>query len=294
MNFFKNVATFHKDVFTKIAINKSIFLIIAVIFLFGDFFKYLEPLLASGFLTEDSTALYFLKWPLYGFVLLSYIIKPCIYSLYFYRKDKTISKPRAFFKPVLNMRMYGIYIFLLISMLMAFSLSLKFVDDLSSVVMDEGKVLLDPQATNAEKEAIFNTSNKFIEAFNSTSGFEMILSISTFAILLSLIYFAFVFSIPLVVKSKKYGFFKSMKISFLAVFKNFGTFLFTIILVQFIGLLIPAFLSTYISADIINNLIDWNIHYLARPINALYDSLILFYIIIGLEKFILTKEKNDV
>ena len=49
MNFFKSVSLFHKDVFTKIGLNKKFFLIVAAFLLFADFLNYLEPILASGF-----------------------------------------------------------------------------------------------------------------------------------------------------------------------------------------------------------------------------------------------------
>lgn len=294
MNFFKSVSLFHKDVFTKIGLNKKFFLIVAAFLLFADFLNYPEPILASGFVGDNAGVITVLKWPLYILIVLAYLVKPCLYSMYFYRKDNSISHFRAYFKPVYNFRMYAIYIICIIGILVSFSLSLKFLKEITDVFTEYLKIMMDNNLTSAAKEAMLKDVGNIYEAYQKTSIFELIMSVVTFLVLISLTGSILIFSIPLVVKSNKYGLFYSIKTSFKAVFNNFGTFLFTIGLVYFAWAFVPALLSTILPQEFLDLLIGFKFNYLIRPLDALYEAVVFFYVIIGLEKFILTNAKNDV
>ena len=294
MNFLKNALTFHKDVFIKINMNKSFFLLAAFIFLVGDFISYLEPQMSQSFKDKHSEGLGFKEWGFYILMLLNYVMLPCLYSMYFYRKDKSISKIRAYFKPLINARMYTIFILVVIAMLGLFSFSISMLPDLVAGLSESVKVYLDPTATIEMKESVFLENGIFMQAYEKTSGFSLFLAFFSFIVGSIIVYGGFIFSMPLVVKSKKYKAFSSIKTSVVAFFKNIGTIVMTLGIIYLIWIFTPVLMNFILPESLLDLYTTLKLNYLARPVNALVHTLIFFYVIISLEKFILTNEKNSV
>jgi hypothetical protein len=294
MNFLKNALNFHKDVFIKISLNKSFFILAAFIFLIGDFITYLEPQMSQVFKDKRGEGLGIQEWGFYILMLLNYIMLPCLYSMYFYRKDKTVSKLRAYFRPLINGRMYAIFILIVIAMLGLFSFSISMVPELVTGLSESVKVYLDPTVSTEMKEAVFLENGIFMNAYDKTSGFSLFLAFFSFFVGSIIVYGAFIFSMPLVVKSKKYKAFSSMKTSVVAFFKNFGTILLTLGVVYLVWVFTPVLMNLILPESLLDLYTTLKLNYLSRPVNSLVHALIFFYVIISLEKFILTNEKNSV
>jgi len=295
MNFLINILTFHGNVGEKIKNNISFFILAAFIYLFADFVSFLQPLLLNSFSTDANAFWVYGRWILYFFTLLSYLTTACILSLYFKRKDTTNSKIKNYFKPIINYRVYLVYAVLVIALPVALSVGIRFVPEVEAILSTAMKVLALPENVHLNDDGKFNIiiqNAEIIKIVESISIWQILGSILAFFSVLFCAYSAFVFALPLIIKDRSFGVFKALATSFKAVFNNLGVFLFTVLMMLIIKYLVPVILTDVMPSSVMIFITDYYINYTGRIISAIYDAFFLFYIIVGLEMFVLTNDKK--
>jgi hypothetical protein len=234
----------------------------------------------------------FIKWALFGAIWLAYFVSASLFSVYFVRKDKNISKLRAYLKPLVNMRVYGAYFFMVFGLLFSVFLSTKFLPAITEFLGEGLKILVNPAIESDKKLSAWLASPLFTMALENTAAWQWFMAVVSFIGVIITVAMGFVFALPLVVKSKSNTLMASFKKSFNGAKANFALFFFTIILMVLFKYLIPSSLDMILPESFTNMLINNNIHYATRPIVSLYDAFLFFYVIIGLEKFVLTNDKK--
>lgn len=294
MNFIKNMFGFHADVLKKIRLNKLFFLFAAAMYLVSDFIVYLQPIMSGYFANPDdmSFSSIFIKWALFGAIWLAYFVSASLFSVYFVRKDKNVSKLRAYLKPLVNMRVYGAYFFMVFGLLFSVFLSTKFLPAITDFLGEGLKILVNPAIESDKKFSAWLASPLFTLAIENTAAWQWFMAVVSFIGVIITVAMGFVFALPLVVKSKSNTLIASFKKSFNGAKSNFALFLFTIVFMVLLKYLIPSSLDMILPESFTNMLINNNIHYATRPIVSLYDAFLFFYVIIGLEKFVLTNDKK--
>lgn len=294
MNFIKNMFGFHADVLKKISLNKLFFLFAAGMYLISDFIVYLQPIMSGYFADPDdmSVSSIFIKWGLFGAMWLAYFVSASLFSVYFVRKDKSISKLKAYLKPLVNMRVYGAYFFMVFGILFSFFISTKFLPEVTDFLGEGLKVLTNPAIESDKKMTVWLSSPSFINATENTAAWQWFLAFISLVGVLVTVAMSFAFALPLVVKSKSNTLFSSFKKSFNGAKSNFALFFFTIILMVILKYLVPAALDMILPTSVIEMLMNNSLHFASRPIVSLYDAVLFFYVVIGLEKFVLTNDKK--
>lgn len=284
MNFLQDTIQFHKSVFQKIVLNKLFFIFLMGFYLLADMLKYYQPYLNSYLKNENLTFLdSFVNFLVGLTIIIAYMSYACLWSLYFKRKEKTKDKIKAFFAPLINFRLYVVYFSFVFLIVLGLSLSIRFIPELNSIFNESLKIFTDKSnsgMSEQERIALIFASEKILTIYNEISVFQMIGALITFFISIIIAYCSIIFSLPLVLKSKSNKAFKSIKISIQSVFSNFKIFILTI----GFYFLLKAILESLVS----------DIDFLNKVIPIILDSVLFFYIVIGLENFILTKEKNSV
>ncbi len=284
MNFLQDTIQFHKSVFQKIVLNKLFFIFLMGFYLLADMLKYYQPYLNSYLKNENLTFLdSFVNFLVGLTIIIAYMSYACLWSLYFKRREKTKDKIKAFFAPLINFRLYVVYFSFVFLIVLGLSLSIRFIPELNSIFNESLKIFTDKSnsgMSEQERIALIFASEKILTIYNEISVFQMIGALITFFISIIIAYCSIIFSLPLVLKSKSNKAFKSIKISIQSVFSNFKIFILTI----GFYFLLKAILESLVS----------DIDFLNKVIPIILDSVLFFYIVIGLENFILTKEKNSV
>jgi hypothetical protein len=294
MNFIKNLFGFHVDVLKKIGLNKLFFLFAAGMYLLSDFIIYLQPLMSAYFSdpTEVSLSSIAIKWGLFLGIWISYFVSASLLSVYFIRKDKTLSKFKYYLKPLINMRVYGAYIFMVFGILFSFFIATKFLPAVTDFLSEGFNIAANKTIEDGQKLSAWLSSPKMKIALEDTAFWQWILALLSFVGVLITVSMSFAFALPLVIKSKSNTLYASIKRSFKGASENFALFFFTLILMLLLKYLVPATLELMLPASFLELLANNNAIYATRPIVALYDALLLFYLIIGLEKFVLTNVKK--
>lgn len=295
MNFIKNVFSFHADVIKKINLNKLFFLFAALMYLASDFITYLMPTMSNYFANpqdENGISGALLKWVLFFAVWLAYFVTASLLTVYFIRKDKSRSKFKAYLSPLINMRVYGAYFFFVFGIMFSLFIATKFLPAITDFMSEGFKIAADNKVTSDLKMTTWLSSPLLQQALDNTAFWQWILAIISFITVLLTVAMSFVFALPLVVKSKSNTLYASLKKSFNGVKNNFAMFLFTILTMVVLKYLIPTLLDTVIPESLIATLVEHGVHYATRPLVSLYDALLFFYVIVGLEKFILTNDKK--
>lgn len=291
MNYLKNVLEFHLEVFKKISTNLYFFIFVYLVYLASDIVIYYQTTQGptSAFADHskmiDLSSVALINWGIYIFVFLSYLVTPCLLSLYYSKQHAPNSsiweKVKTYLKPVINFRMYLVYSLFLLSIAFSFSVGVRFIPEVVNgfipAILEYVKLHND---ANLSAQAIENSKiiNDFIATILSVKWYEWFMFVFSIITIILFGFSAFIFSLPLVIKSKNNGFFHSIKLSFKYVFNNFAYFTLTILLFLLIKLLVYAF--------------TFEISYVGKLISIFFSSLFLFYIIVGLEKFILEKRKK--
>jgi hypothetical protein len=296
MNFIKNVFSFHADVFKKISLNKGFFLFATIMYLVSDFIIYLQPLMSNYFsdTVDGGFGDMFLKWGLFILMWMAYFVSASLYSTYFIRREKNLSKFKYYLKPMFNMRVYGVYFFFVFGLLLAFVIATKFLPAVSDFLSEGLKILVDNKISSEEKLNHWLSSPSFIAAIEKTSIWQWVASFLSFILIVLGAAMSFMFALPLVVKNKSNSWFYSIKTSFNGAQNNFSMFFFTIIFMILFKYIGPMIFELAIPVKLMELLVENGFNYLTRPLVSLYDALLLFYVIIGFEKFILTIDKNNV
>src|SRR5690606_41581374 len=121
---------------------------------------------------------------------------------------------------------------------------------------------------------------EYIDDLVNIQWYNWTMAAVTFLSVLLIGFSFFVFALPLVIKSKSNGFFYSIKNSFKGIFTNFKLFISTILLFLLLRLIAISVLSTY------------DIPYVNKLVSVFFATIFIFYIIVGLEKFVLEKIKK--
>lgn len=294
MNFIKNMFGFHADVLKKISLNKLFFLFAAGMYLVSDFIVYLQPVMSGYFSNPEdmSVSSIFIKWGLFVLIWLAYFVSASLLSVYFVRKDKSVSKVKAYLKPLVNMRVYGAYFFMVFGILFSFFIATKFLPAVTDFLGEGLKVLTNPAIEADKKMGAWLTSPSFTNAVENTAAWQWFLAFVSFIGVLLTVAMSFAFALPLVIKSKSNTLYSSFKRSFTGAKSNFALFFFTIILMVILKYLVPASLDMILPSSVLEMLINNNLHFATRPLVSLYDAVLFFYVIIGLEKFVLTNDKK--
>lgn len=293
MNFIKNVFSFHADVLKKINLNKTFFLFAAAMYLISDFVVYLQPTM-SGYFTNPETGVSgsFTKWILFVAIWLSYFVSASLLSVYFVRKDKNVSKIKSYLKPLINMRVYGAYFFMVFGIIFSFFIATKFLPAITDFLSEGLKIAINQEIPSEEKMNTWMASPLLNNAIENTAFWQFLLAVISFFGVLLTVAMSFVFTLPLVVKSKQNTLFSSLKRSFNGTKNNLSLFLFTIIAMVVLKYLAPALLDMLLPQSLIEKMVENGVHFATRPIVSLYDALLFFYVIVGLEKFVLTNDKK--
>lgn len=295
MNFIKNIVSFHADVIKKISINKGFFLIAAAMYLLSDFIVFLQPIMSSYFSNPETDAGFtgiFIKWGLFIAIWMAYFVSASLLSVYFVRKDKNSSKIKYYLKPLINMRVYGTYFFLVFGMLFSFFIATKFLPEVANFISEGVRILTDTTIADDQKMNAWMASPILKQTLENTAIWQWILAIISFIGVLLAVAMSVLFTLPLVVKSKGNTLYSSLKRSFNGTKSNFIVFLFTILLMIVLKYLIPSLLDVVLPPSFIELMLENGVHYATRPIVSLYDALLFFYVIVGLEKFVLTNDKK--
>jgi len=284
MTFLHDTIQFHKSVFQKIALNKIFFIFLMGFYLLADMLKYYQPYLSIYLKNENLTFMdSFINFLVGLTIIIAYMSYACLWSLYFKRREKTKDKLKAFFAPLINFRLYVVYFSFVFIIILGLSLSIRFIPELNLIFNEALKIFTDKANSGLsedERIALIFASEKILTMYNEINIFQMIGALITFFTSIIMAYFAIIFSLPLVLKNKSNKAFKSMKTSIQSVFTNFKLFILTI--------------GIYLLLKTIGESIVSDIDVLNKVIPIILDSILFFYIVIGLENFILTKEKNSV
>lgn len=282
MVFIKNSLNFHKEVFEKIQLNIKFFLFLSFFYLMVDILKYYQPLITEGFKEGDVGFLQSLTNLLIGFVLLlGYLSYACLWNVYFKRNESITLKIKAFFSTLLNFRMYIVYFMLILSILLGISLGIRFIPEVNELITEIVSIFTsveNSELKDEDKLALVFESKKIIDIYNNISPFQIILAFTTFLVSVLMGYLSFLFALPLVIRDKSNKAFSSMKKSLISSLKNFPVLFLTVILVY----ILKSIIESYV--------VDLN--YVNKIVPILFDSVLFFYIVIGLEKFILTNDKK--
>lgn len=282
MVFIKNSLNFHKEVFEKIQLNIKFFLFLSFFYLMVDILKYYQPLITEGFKEGDVGFLQSLTNLLIGFVLLlGYLSYACLLNVYFKRNESMTLKIKAFFSTLLNFRMYIVYFMLILSILLGISLGIRFIPEVNELITEIVSIFTsveNSELKDEDKLALVFESKKIIDIYNNISPFQIILAFTTFLVSVLMGYLSFLFALPLVIRDKSNKAFSSMKKSLISSLKNFPVLFLTVILVY----ILKSIIESYV--------VDLN--YVNKIVPILFDSVLFFYIVIGLEKFILTNDKK--
>lgn len=282
MVFIKNSLNFHKEVFEKIQLNIKFFLFLSFFYLMVDILKYYQPLITEGFKEGDVGFLQSLTNLLIGFVLLlGYLSYACLWNVYFKRNESMTLKIKAFFSTLLNFRMYIVYFMLILSILLGISLGIRFIPEVNELITEIVSIFTsveNSELKDEDKLALVFESKKIIDIYNNISPFQIILAFTTFLVSVLMGYLSFLFALPLVIRDKSNKAFSSMKKSLISSLKNFPVLFLTVILVY----ILKSIIESYV--------VDLN--YVNKIVPILFDSVLFFYIVIGLEKFILTNDKK--
>lgn len=295
MNLIKNVFGFHADVLKKISLNKIFFLFAAFMYLLSDFIVFLQPTIAEYFKDPNNKGDFtsgILSWGLFFSLWLAYFVSASLLSVYFVRKDKDKSKIKFYLKPLINMRVYGAYFFMVFGLLFSFFIATKFLPEISDFLTEGLKIAVNKDIASDAKMSAWIASPTYKHAIENTAIWQLVLSAISFIAILLTVAMSFVFALPLVIKSKGNTLYSSLKRSFTGSKNNITTFLFTIITMILLKYLVPATLGMILSDNFIAMLIDHGVHFATRPIVSLYDAFLFFYVIVGLEKFVLTNDKK--
>lgn len=282
MEFIRNVLGFHRDVFLKIKSNGLFFIFLIAFYLGSDFLKHYQAELTSRFIGGDSGFLQALTNLTIGIVLLiSYLSYACLWSVYFKRRESLIVKSKAFFGTLLNFRMYIVYFTLIFSILLGVSLGFRSIPALDAIINEAINIANSKEAielSSDDKLSLILNSVKVTELLNNISGYQIAIALLLFITAFLAGYLSFLFSLPLVIRDKTSKAFASLKTSLTESVRNLPT----IILTIFIFFIFKLFIETYVlEFDYINKIVP-----------VLLDSILFFYIVIGLEKFILTNVKK--
>jgi len=298
MNFIKTVFSFHADVLKKISLNKVFFLFAALMYLTSDFVVYLQPILSQYFANSDETngsiISILIQAILFVVLWLSYLVSASLFSVYFVRKDKSVSKLKYYLKPLVMMRVYFAYFFMVFGLLFSFFIATKFLPAVTDFISEGFRILVNKEIVSEDKLGVWLSSPTMTYAIENTAAWQVILAILSFIGVLLIVSMSFVFALPLVVKSKKNTLFASFKKSFNGNKDNFGLFVFTILGMVILKYFVPSALSLTLPPSFMEMIYENGLHYASRPIISLYDAWLFFYVIIGLEKFVLTNPKNNV
>lgn len=282
MVFMRNSLNFHKEVFEKIQLNIKFFLFLCFFYLMVDILKYYQPLLTNGFKEGDVGFLQSLINLSIGFILLlGYLSYACLWNVYFKRNESMFVKFKTFFSTLLNFRMYIVYFILIFSILLGISLGLRFIPEINELITEVLSIFTSVENAalkDEDKLALVFESKKIIDIYNNISPFQVILAFTTFLVSVFMGYLSFLFALPLVIRDKSNKAFSSLKRSLISSLKNFPVLLLTIILFY----ILKSIIESYV--------IEFN--YVNKIVPILFDSVLFFYIVIGLEKFILTNDKK--
>jgi hypothetical protein len=295
MNFIKNILSFHADVIRKIKINKGFFLFAATMYLLSDFIVFLQPIMSSYFSNPETDAGFasiFIKWGLFIAIWMAYFVSASLLSVYFVRKDKNISKIKYYLKPLINMRVYGTYFFLVFGMLFSFFIATKFLPEVANFISEGVRILSDATIADDQKMDAWMASPVLTQTLENTAIWQWLLATISFVGVLLALSMSILFTLPLVVKNKGNTLYSSLKRSFNGAKSNFVVFLFSVLLMIVLKYLVPSLLDTVLPSSFIEMMIENRVHYATRPLVSLYDALLFFYVIIGLEKFVLTNDKK--
>lgn len=295
MNFLNNTLDFHKSVIEKIKLNMGFFVLVAFIYLFSDFVLFLQPLMIDGFTNQTDGVMYYAKWVLYVATLMSYLTTACLLSLYFKRKNKDESRIKNYLKPLISYKVYLTYAILILTIPLAISLSIRFVPQIEELFNKAMVILSSPENASLNEEAKFDLmfrNPEIVNIFNGIQLWQVIACTVTFFVTLLAGYAAFVFTLPMIVRDKSIGFFKSIKMSFMAVINNFAVFSLTILLILILKAIIPILFVNILPPSVMSFIETYYLNYSGRFFSALIDAVFLFYIVIGLEKFVLTNDKK--
>jgi hypothetical protein len=250
--------------------------------------------MSSYFANPDdmSVSSILIKWGLFIAIWFAYFVSASLLSVYFVRKDKNASKLKAYLKPLVNMRVYGAYFFMVFGILFSFFISTKFLPEITDFIGEGFKILTNPSIADDQKMTAWLASPLFTNAIENTAAWQWFLAVVSFIGVLITVAMSFAFALPLVVKSKSNTLFSSFKKSFNGAKNNFALFLFTVILMVVLKYLVPSLLDMILPESFIQMLLDNSVHFATRPLVSLYDALLFFYVIIGLEKFVLTTDKK--
>lgn len=294
MSYLKTTKEFHIDVFKRIKDNFKFFIYAYLIYLASDIIIYYQSQIngvnsiytdAEKLSTFSSNSI--IGWVMLFFIWFAYLATPCLLSLYYGIKNNaklnTKEKVKSYCKPLLNFRMYLVYAIFILSIPTALSMGLRFIPEVVNGIMPSiqeyvkilsNSEIQDVQAALMESEVVQNYINEVL----SIQWYSWVMAAITFLIVLLFGFSTFVFALPLVIKSKSNGFFYSIKNSFKGVFSNFKLFLSTILMFLLIRFIV--IVAVY------------NIPYFNKLVSVFFATIFIFYIIVGLEKFVLEKIKK--
>lgn len=294
MSYLKTTTQFHCDVFKRIKENIKFFSYAYLIYLASDIIIYYHSQMnginsmysdAENLSTFSSTSI--MGWVMLVFIWFAYLATPCLLSLFYGIKNNaklnTKEKVKSYLKPLLNFRLYLVYAVFIISIPAALGMSLRFIPEVINGLMPSiqeyvkilsDKNIQDVQVALMDSEVVKN----YIEAILNIQWYNWTMAVITFLTIIFLGFSAFVFALPLVIKSKSNGFFYSVKNSFKGVFSNFRLFFSTIIVFLLIRFIATAAV--------------YNIPYVNKLVSVFFATIFIFYIIVGVEKFVLEKIKK--
>lgn len=284
MVFIKNCFNFHIDVFQKIMLNLKFFIFLFSFYLVIDILKFYQPVLASGFKEEDIDFLQSLiNLGIGSILMVAYLSYASLWAVYFKRNENFITKLKSFFSVLFNFRMYIVYFMFIIIIIIGLSLSLRFLPEVNELLTEVLKVFTSEEnklLNDSDKISIILNSNEILSIYNEITIYQKIAASFTFIMAVVISYFSFLFSLPLVIMNKSNKAFHSIKRSILSCFLNLHFLIFTII-------------AFFILSSFIESLF-LEIDYLNKAVPVFLNSILFFYIVIGLEKFVLTNDKNSV
>lgn len=294
MSYLKTTKEFHIDVFKRIKDNFKFFIYAYLIYLVSDIIIYYNSQMNGvNSIYKDAEELSkfsshsIMGWIMLIFIWFAYLATPCLLSLYYGIKNNaklnTKEKIRSYLKPLLNFRMYLVYSVFIISIPAALGMSLEFIPELVNGLMpsiqEYVKILADKEIQDVQLALMESEIVKeYIDDVVNIQWYNWTMAVITFLSVLLIGFSAFVFALPLVIKSKSNGFFYSIKNSFKGIFANFTLFISTILLFLLLRLIAIS--------------VFYNIPYVNKLVSVFFATIFIFYIIVGLEKFVLEKIKK--
>lgn len=284
MNFINKCFSFHAEVYRKIFINLKFFIFLCLFYLLTDILKFYQPILFNGFKSGEINFIdSLINLALGSLMVVTYLSYSSLWAVYFKRNESFGVKLKSFFGVLFNYRMYVIYLMFVIIIIVGLSLSLRFIPEVNALLSEVLRIFTSKEnelLPDSDKIEIVLNSKEILTIYESITIYQKIASVTTFLTSVVASYLVFIFGLPLVIMDKSNKAFKSMKKSILCSLKN-------------IPLLILTVFAFFIFMNFIGTLVS-EIDYLNRMTPLILNAVFFFYIIIGLERFVLTNDKNSV